>query len=32
MNELKEKYGIEIDQFENDNFHKLVFEGEIIQE
>merc|ERR1712176_46985 len=27
---LKEKHGIEVDQFENDNFHKLVIEGEII--
>lgn len=29
---LKEKHGIEYDQFEDDNFHKHVVEGEIIQE
>lgn len=29
---LKEKHGIEYDQFEDDHFHKHVVEGEIIQE
>ena len=29
---LKQEHNVEIDQFEDDNFHKIVFEGEIINE
>ena len=29
---LQQQHEIEIDQFEDDDFHKIVFEGEIINE